>query len=83
MTRILTQTGLDITFYPLTLLAIVTALRDDGSVLDADAVKALPDENQEEKKGDARGVTGLEQKKSRSFILIFGCKSGMGIDAKS
>ena len=61
----------------------MNALRDDGSVLDADAVKALPDENQEESKGDARGVTGLEQKKNRNFVLVFGCKSNMGIDAKS
>ena len=77
------MTGLDMTFTSLILFAIVSALDNEGSVQDADAAKASPDENQEEEKGDARGITGLESQKNQNFVLVFGCKSGMGIGAKS
>ena len=45
----------------ITFFDIVTAIDNEGSIQDADAVKASLDENQEEKKGDARGFTGLEK----------------------
>ena len=71
------------TLLSLTFFAIVSALDNEGSIQDADAVKASLDENQEEEKGDARGVTGLEKQKNQNFTLVFGCKSNMGIGAKS
>ena len=55
----------------------------EGSIQNVDVVKISLDENLEETKGDARGVTGLEKQKNQNFVLVFGCKSGMGIGAKS
>ena len=75
--------ALDNTLQNLTLLAIVTSLDDEGSILEPSKAKAALKEDQEEIKGDARGVTGLEKSKTRNFVLVFGCKSGMGIDSKS
>ena len=61
----------------------MNALLPDGSIRDADAVKALLDEEEGQLKGDARGNTELEKHQSRNFVVIFGCRSGTGIDAKS
>ena len=61
----------------------MNALLPDGSIRDADAVKALLDEEEGRLKGDARGNTELEKQRSRNFVCVFGCKSGTGIGAKS
>ena len=61
----------------------MNALLPDGSVRDVEAAKALPDEEEGQLKGDARGNTELEKQKSRNFVCVFGCKSGTGIGAKS
>ena len=50
---------------------------------DPKALRALLNDSLEEKKEDARGNTQLEDKTNRNFILIFGCKSGTGISARS
>ena len=42
------MTGLDMNFNSLTLFAIVSALDNEGTTLDVDAVKASPLENEEE-----------------------------------
>ena len=67
----------------LNIFVIVIALDNEGSNQGTDAAKSSPDENQQEVMGDARGVTGLEEHKNQNFVLVFGCKSGMGIGAKS
>ena len=61
----------------------MNALLPDGSVRDIDAVKTQLDEEEGQLKGDARGNTELEKQQSRNFVVIFGCRSGTGIDAKS
>ena len=61
----------------------MSAIDNEGTIQDADTAKASPDENHEEMKSDARGITGLEKQKNQNFVLVFGCKSGMGIGAKS
>ena len=61
----------------------MNALLPDGSVRDVDAAKALPNEEEGQLQGDARGITEIEKQKCRNFILVFGCKSGTGIGAKS
>jgi hypothetical protein len=52
---------------------------------DDNALRALLNGTLEEfeKKPDARGQVDLEAQKNKNFILVFGCKSGTGINAQS